>query len=102
MAPLVNASMRAADPSEACGALASNVEWMNGIQFYLPRNLPTAHGHVIHIDTEWALTSISQLQFWRDAPPEFFGQRSSQRPLGRRFRLDVAGIDGARRDRLLP
>ena len=32
-----------------------------------------AHGHVIHIDTEWAITSISQLQFWRDVPPEFLG-----------------------------
>jgi geranylgeranyl pyrophosphate synthase len=53
-------------------ALAANVEWMNGVQFYLHRNLPTTHGHVIHIDTEWALTSISQLQFWRDVPPEFF------------------------------
>ena len=64
--------MRAADPALGnLSALASNVEWMNGIQFYLHRNLPTAHGHVIHIDTEWALTSISQLQFWRDAPPEF-------------------------------
>jgi hypothetical protein len=28
---------------------------------------------VIHIDTEWALTSISQLQFWRNVPPELFG-----------------------------
>ena len=45
---------------------------MNGVQFYLHRNLPTTHGHVIHIDTEWALTSISQLQFWHDVPPEFF------------------------------
>ena len=72
MAPLVSANMRAADPALGnLSALASNVEWMNGIQFYLHRNLPTAHGHVIHIDTEWALTSISQLQFWRDAPPEF-------------------------------
>ncbi len=72
MAPLVSADMRAADPTlRNLSALASNVEWMNGIQFYLHRNLPTAHGHVIHIDTEWALTSISQLQFWRDAPPEF-------------------------------
>ena len=64
--------MLAADPTLAnLRALAANVEWMNGVQFYLHRNLPTTHGHVIHIDTEWALTSISQLQFWRDAPPEF-------------------------------
>jgi geranylgeranyl pyrophosphate synthase/uncharacterized protein with NAD-binding domain and iron-sulfur cluster len=72
IAPLVNASMLATDPAlRNLRALAANVEWMNGIQFYLRRNLPTAHGHVIHIDTEWALTSISQLQFWRDVPPEF-------------------------------
>ena len=46
---------------------------MNGVQFYLHRDVPTAHGHVIHIDTEWALTSVSQLQFWRNVPPEQFG-----------------------------
>jgi geranylgeranyl pyrophosphate synthase/uncharacterized protein with NAD-binding domain and iron-sulfur cluster len=74
IAPLVGASMLASDPTLAnLRALAANVEWMNGVQFYLHRNLPTTHGHVIHIDTEWALTSISQLQFWRDVPPEFFG-----------------------------
>src|SRR5580698_3205978 len=72
IAPLVSPGMLAADPAlRNLRALAANVEWMNGIQFYLRRNLPTTHGHVIHIDTEWALTSISQLQFWRDAPPEF-------------------------------
>ena len=64
----------AADPrSPICGTLAPNVEWMNGVQFYLHRDLPIAHGHVIHIDTEWALTSVSQLQFWRNVPPELFG-----------------------------
>ena len=73
IAPLVSAGMLAADPALGnLRALAANVEWMNGIQFYLRRNLPTAHGHVIHIDTEWALTSISQLQFWHDVPPDFF------------------------------
>jgi geranylgeranyl diphosphate synthase, type II len=35
--------------------------------------VPTAHGHVIHIDTEWALTSVSQIQFWRSFSPEQFG-----------------------------
>ena len=74
IAPLVNGRLLAADPTLAnLRALAPNVEWMNGVQFYLRRDLPTAHGHVIHIDTEWALTSISQLQFWRDMPPEFLG-----------------------------
>jgi geranylgeranyl pyrophosphate synthase/uncharacterized protein with NAD-binding domain and iron-sulfur cluster len=73
IAPLLSAGVLAADPELVkLRALAANVEWMNGVQFYLNRNLPTAHGHVIHIDTEWALTSISQLQFWRDVPPGVF------------------------------
>jgi hypothetical protein len=46
---------------------------MNGVQFYLRRDLPLVHGHVVHIDTEWALTSISQIQFWRSMSPDQFG-----------------------------
>jgi geranylgeranyl pyrophosphate synthase/uncharacterized protein with NAD-binding domain and iron-sulfur cluster len=73
IAPMVNGRLLAADPALAgLRALAPNVEWMNGVQFYLRRDVPTTHGHVIHIDTEWALTSISQLQFWRNVPPEIF------------------------------
>ena len=33
---------------------------MNGILFYLDRDVPLVHGHAIYIDSEWALTSISQ------------------------------------------
>jgi geranylgeranyl pyrophosphate synthase len=63
---LISPEILAADPSLASmKALASNVEWMNGVQFYLFRDVPMLHGHVIHIDTPWALTSISQIQFWR-------------------------------------
>ncbi len=74
MAPLVGAALQAADPRLAgLRALAPNVEWMTGVQFFLHRDVPTTHGHVIHIDTEWALTSISQLQFWRSVAPAQFG-----------------------------
>jgi len=45
--------------------LGSHVAWMNGIQFYLKKDVPMIHGHMIHIDTPWALTSISQSQFWQ-------------------------------------
>ena len=38
--------------------------WMNGIMFYLDRDLPLVHGHTVYIDSPWALTSISQAQFW--------------------------------------
>ena len=45
--------------------LAKQVAWMNGIQFYLKEDVPMIHGHIIHIDTPWSLTSISQAQFWQ-------------------------------------
>jgi uncharacterized protein with NAD-binding domain and iron-sulfur cluster len=74
MATLLNDGLLAADPALAnLRTLAPNVDWMNGVQYYLRRDVPTTHGHVIHIDSEWALTSISQLQFWRDVPPDQFG-----------------------------
>jgi geranylgeranyl pyrophosphate synthase/uncharacterized protein with NAD-binding domain and iron-sulfur cluster len=63
---LITPEIVAADPSLASiEQLAPNVEWMNGIQFYLRRDVPMTHGHIIHVDTQWALTSISQAQFWR-------------------------------------
>ncbi len=38
--------------------------WMNGIQFYLDRDVVVSHGHGLYLDSTWALTSISQAQFW--------------------------------------
>src|SRR5262245_50722348 len=49
-----------------------SVEWMNGIVFYLRRDVPIGHGHVILIDSSWSLTCISQPQFWT-IPAEQFG-----------------------------
>ena len=39
-------------------------DWMNGIQFYLARSAPIVHGHIVYADSPWALTSVSQDQFW--------------------------------------
>ena len=46
--------------------LATCVSWMNGIQFYLKEDIDIINGHTIFIDSQWALTSISQKQFWSD------------------------------------
>ncbi len=66
-AVLINEEMINAD---AClsniAALAPSVQWMNGIQFYLNENVTINHGHIICCDSEWALTAISQTQFWPD------------------------------------
>jgi len=54
-----------ADPSLATIIeLAKYVGWMNGIQYYLKEDVPITSGHVMFIDTPWALTAISQHQFW--------------------------------------
>jgi uncharacterized protein with NAD-binding domain and iron-sulfur cluster len=47
--------------------------WMNGVLFYLDKDVPLVHGHTIYIDSEWALTSISQAQFWRDVDVGRYG-----------------------------
>lgn len=60
---LVSPALRAAEPRLA--ALPELVvRWMNGAMFYLYRDVPLVHGHAIFIDSQWALTAISQGQFW--------------------------------------
>ncbi len=46
--------------------LAKSVSWMNGIQYYLNEDVAINKGHIIYSDSEWAVTSISQVQFWKD------------------------------------
>ena len=65
---------------------------MNGILFYLDRDVPLVHGHAIYIDSEWALTSISQAQFWREDLTRALRRRPREGdPVGRRVRLADAG-----------
>jgi uncharacterized protein with NAD-binding domain and iron-sulfur cluster len=65
MRQLASRQMRTLEP--AFGRLDRLVtRWMNGVLFYLDRDVPLEHGHAVYIDSEWALTSISQAQFWKD------------------------------------
>ena len=66
-ARLINKDMIAADQTLSyIKTLAPSVSWMNGIQFYLNENVVINEGHVIYSDSQWAITSISQIQFWKD------------------------------------
>src|SRR5215213_4099230 len=63
MRQLASPALRAAEPR--MGGLDRLVtRWMNGVLFYLDRDVPLVNGHAIYIDSEWSLTSISQKQFW--------------------------------------
>jgi uncharacterized protein with NAD-binding domain and iron-sulfur cluster len=60
-----NPTLIKADPHLAnVVTLSDYVSWMNGAQFYLKNDVPITNGHAIYIDSPWALTSISQHQFW--------------------------------------
>jgi len=41
-------------------------DWMAGIQFYLKRNVDITRGHITFLDSPWALTALTQSQFWSD------------------------------------
>ncbi|GEM_PF-1199590 len=72
MANLASADLKEAEP--AFGTLhLLRTRWMNGIQFFLKRDVPVTHGHVIYSDSPFALTSISQRQFWSDVKLEGYG-----------------------------
>ena len=60
---LVSDELAQAEPRLA-GLHRLRTRWMNGIMFYLDRDVPLVHGHTVYIDSPWALTSISQAQFW--------------------------------------
>lgn len=53
-------------------------EWMSGIQFYLDRPITMNHGHTIYLDSPWALTSVSQAQFWSDFNLQDYGDGNVQ------------------------
>ncbi|MEO3758561.1 FAD-dependent oxidoreductase [Mycobacterium sp. B14F4] len=40
-------------------------EWMNGLMFYLKKRVDVTKGHVNYVDSGWAITSISEEQFWK-------------------------------------
>jgi len=54
--------VEAAPPLGTIGEL--DTAWMNGCQFYLDRDVAVAHGHGLFLDSPWAITTISQAQFW--------------------------------------
>jgi uncharacterized protein with NAD-binding domain and iron-sulfur cluster len=40
-------------------------EWMNGLMFFLKKRVDVTKGHVNYVDSGWAITSISEEQFWK-------------------------------------
>jgi uncharacterized protein with NAD-binding domain and iron-sulfur cluster len=60
------------------GLARIRTEWMNGVVFHLDRPAPIASGHVSYVDSEFALTSISQAQHWKRDLPRRYGDGRAQ------------------------
>ncbi len=72
MTPLVDDRLKALAPSLA-NLNKIYTAWMNGIQYYLKQDVPLEFGHSLYADSPWALTSISQKQFWTSGLLSQFG-----------------------------
>jgi uncharacterized protein with NAD-binding domain and iron-sulfur cluster len=60
---LLSPKLLDADPALS-GIKRLHTDWMAGVQFFLRRPIDITHGHVTYVDSEWALTSLTQAQFW--------------------------------------
>jgi uncharacterized protein with NAD-binding domain and iron-sulfur cluster len=89
---LMSADLAALDPQ--CDRLrAANIDqlvsWMVGIQFYLYQDVPLALGHMVFPDAPWALTAISQPQFWSE-PVDMFRSRYGTGDVGGLISVDIS------------
>ncbi|WP_205698046.1 FAD-dependent oxidoreductase [Conexibacter sp. SYSU D00693] len=75
--------LRAAPHLEAMDDLV--VDWMNGIQFFLKEPVHLIRGHVTFVDAPWALTCLTQGQFW--------GERRFTRDYGDGTVVDCLSVD---------
>ena len=64
------------------------VSWMVGIQYFLYEDVPLVRGHTFYPDSPWALTTISQPQFWRDLG--LFRRRYGAGDVGGLISVDVS------------
>jgi len=60
---LIPAAMQAAD-SQFAGIAQLAQRWMTGVQFFLTRPAQINQGHFGCLNSPWAITGISQAQFW--------------------------------------
>jgi hypothetical protein len=58
------------------GIFALKSDWMNGIQFYLRKDVALTRGHTIYVDSAYSLTSICQQVFWEDVSVGALGDGS--------------------------
>lgn len=62
---VITSQMRNADPQLA-NISKLQVDWMTGALFFLNEDVKLSRGYYTYIDSPWALTSITPIQFWKN------------------------------------
>ncbi len=91
---LISPALGALDPALERLRLANAddlVSWMTGIQYFLYEDVPLVRGHTFYPDSPWALTTISQPQFWRDLG--LFRTRYGNGEVGGLISVDISDWD---------
>jgi uncharacterized protein with NAD-binding domain and iron-sulfur cluster len=73
--------------------LSEHVDWMAGIQFFLKDVASLTRGHIDLLDSEWALTAISQAQFWKDFDLKALGEGSCKGRVRSILSVDISAWD---------
>jgi uncharacterized protein with NAD-binding domain and iron-sulfur cluster len=92
--PLVSPQLGALDPALErlrTARVDDLVAWMVGIQLFLYEDVPLVRGHTFYPDSPWALTSISQAQFWREGG--LFRRRYGNGEIGGVISVDISEWD---------
>lgn len=91
---LITPELAALDPALArlrAADVEQLVSWMVGCQFFLYEDVPLVRGHAFYPDSPWALTSISQPQFWRDLG--LFRRQFGDGQVGGLLSIDISDWD---------
>jgi 15-cis-phytoene desaturase len=67
------------------------VAWMVGAQYFLKEDVQLVRGHTFYPDSPWALTSISQAQFWSEGGA--FRDRYGDGQVGGVLSVDISDWD---------
>ena len=73
--------------------LGIGAEPMVGIQYWLSRDVPIAGGHVLYPAAQWAVTSVSQAQFWKSTFTKPIGELFGAKDLRGVLSAIVSGWD---------
>lgn len=78
-----------ADASEVTeGGSDKMLDWMVGLQFFLREDVELIAGHVFYPDSPWALSSISQAQYWKSSG--LFRERYGDGSVGGVLSVDIS------------